>query len=81
MTNEEQFEKDMEFVSSQFLCDDLPDNWNVEGEIDNEVFYQWLEDSAWYPYADWSGEKLYGAMVDLAVDMRAYINLEKEREK
>ena len=75
-----QFEKDVEFVSGQFLCDDLPKNWNVEGEIDNEVFYQWLEDNAWSPYEHWSGEKIYSAIVDLAVDMRAYINIEKKQE-
>ena len=80
MSNDSQFIKYVEFVSGQFLCADLPKNWNVEGEIDNEVFYQWLEDNAWYPYEDWSGEKLYGAIVDLAVDMRAYINLEKRDE-
>ena len=80
MTHDKQFEKDVEFVSGQFLCADLPKDWNKEGEIDNEVFYQWLEDNAWYPYEDWNGEKLFGAIVDLAVDMRAYIELEKQRD-
>jgi len=80
MTNDRQFEKDVEFISGQFLCADLPKDWNKEGEIDNEVFYQWLEDNAWYPYEDWSGEKIYSAIVDLAVDMRAYIEIEKKDE-
>ena len=29
---------------------------------------------------DWSGEKIYSAIVDLAVDMRAYIETEKKDE-
>ena len=39
MTNDKQFEQDFEFVSGQFICDDLPKDWNKEGEIDNEVLY------------------------------------------
>ena len=81
MTNDKQFEQDFEFVSGQFICDDLPKDWNKEGEIDNEVFYTWLEQNAWYPYEDWSGEKIYGAIYDLAIDMRAYINAEKRDEE
>ncbi len=74
------YEKDVEFVSGQFLCADLPKDWNKEGEIDNEVFYTWLEQNAWFPYEDWSGEKIFGAIIDLAVDMRAYIETEKKED-
>tara|TARA_Y100000592_G_C5385984_1_gene275813 strand:+ start:627 stop:899 length:273 start_codon:yes stop_codon:yes gene_type:complete len=81
MSNDSQFEKDVEFVSGQFLCADLPKDWNKEGELDNEVFYTWLEQNAWSPYEHWTGEKIYSAIVDLAVDMRAYINLEKREEE
>jgi len=39
--------------------------------------YDFLKENAWYPYEDWDGEKIFGAIEDLAVDMRAYIELER----
>jgi len=48
-----------------------------------EKLYDFLKENAWYPYEDWDGEKIFGAIEDLAVDMRAYIELERrisERE-
>ena len=49
MSNDNQFLKDVEFISGQFLCADLPKDWYVEDKIDQEVFYKWIEDNAWYP--------------------------------
>ena len=72
-----QFMTDVEFVSSQFLCSDLPKDWY---EMEEEKLYDFLKENAWYPYEDWDGEKIYSAIVDLAVDMRAYIEIEKTEE-
>ena len=69
--------RDFEFISSQFLCDDLPKDWY---EMKAEKLYKFLKDVAWYPYEDWDGEKIFGAIQDLACDMRAYIELEKREE-
>ena len=69
--------RDFEFISSQFLCDDLPKDWY---EMKAEKLYKFLKDVAWYPYEDWDGEKIFGAIQDLAIDMRAYIELEKREE-
>ena len=79
MSTDNQFLKDVEFISGQFLCADLPKDWYVEDKIDQEVFYKWIEDNAWYPYDDWTGEKIYDAIVDFAVDMSAYIEVEKKQ--
>ena len=72
--NEKQYEKDVEFVSSQFLCSELPKDWY---EMEAEKLYDFIEENAWYPYEDWDGEKIFSAIEDLAIDMRAYFELEK----
>jgi len=69
-----QAKTDFEFISSQFLCEDLPNDWF---EMKEEKLYDFLKENAWYPYEDWDGEKIFGAIEDLAVDMRAYIELER----
>ncbi len=77
MSYDSQFEKDVQFVSGQFLCDDLPKDWY---EMKAEKLYKHLKEVAWYPYEDWDGEKIFGAIQDLAIDMRAYINIEKKED-
>jgi len=80
MSKIKQAERDFEFISSQFLSADLPNDWF---EMKAEKLYDFLKENAWYPYEDWDGEKIFGAIEDLAVDMRAYIELERrisERE-
>ena len=72
--NEKQYEKDVEFVSSQFLCSELPKDWY---EMKAEKLYDFIEENVWYPYEDWDGEKIFSAIEDLAIDMRAYFELEK----
>ena len=69
-----QFMTDVEFVSSQFLCSDLPKDWY---EMKAEKLYDFLKENAWYPYEDWDGEKIFSAIEHLAIDMRAYFELEK----
>lgn len=68
--------KDFEFASSQYLSNELPDSWN---SIVDEELYQWIESNAWYPYEEWSGERIYEAIVDLAIDLRAYIERDKNK--
>ena len=74
MSKIKQAERDFEFISSQFLSADLPNDWF---EMEAEKLYDFLKENAWYPYEDWDGEKIFGAIEDLAVDMRAYIELER----
>ena len=64
-----QYEKDILWASSQFLYDDLPDNWKDWSE---EKLFKFVEQNAWEPFADWDGAKLWAHIQDLAVSMRKY---------
>ena len=69
-----QAKTDFEFISSQFLSADLPNNWF---EMEEEKLYDFLKENAWYPYEDWDGEKIFSSIEHLAIDMRAYVELER----
>ena len=74
MSKIKQAETDFEFISSQFLSADLPNDWF---EMKAEKLYDFLKENAWYPYEDWDGEKIFSAIEHLAIDMRAYVEIEK----
>jgi len=65
----DQKEKDILWAASQFLYDDLPDNYRDWSEKELHYF---LEKNAWEPFAEWDGAKLWAHIEDLAVSMRKY---------
>jgi hypothetical protein len=65
----DQKEKDILWAASQFLYDDLPDNYRDWSEKELNYF---LEKNAWEPFEDWDGAKLWAHIQDLAVSMRKY---------
>ena len=66
----DQKEKDILWAASQFLYDDLPDNYRDWSEKELNYF---LEKNAWEPFEDWDGAKLWAHIEDLAVSMRKYV--------
>jgi hypothetical protein len=66
----DQKEKDILWAASQFLYDDLPDNYRDWSEKELNYF---LEKNAWEPFEDWDGAKLWAHIQDLAVSMRKYV--------
>ena len=64
-----QKEMDINWAASQFLYDDLPDNYRDWSEKELNYF---LEKNAWEPFEDWDGAKLWAHIQDLAVSMRKY---------
>jgi hypothetical protein len=64
-----QYEKDILWASSQFLYDDLPNNWK---DWSQKELYSFVEQHAWEPFQYWSGSKLWTHIIDLAESMRKY---------
>ena len=64
-----QYEKDIFWASSQFLYDDLPNNWK---DWSQKELYSFVEQHAWEPFQYWSGSKLWTHIIDLAESMRKY---------
>ena len=64
-----QYKKDIIWAASQFLYDDLPEDYE---KWSDEKLFKFLEDNAWEPFAEWDGAKLWAHIQDLAVSMRKY---------
>jgi hypothetical protein len=66
----DQKEKDILWAASQFLYDDLPDNYR---DWSPDKFFNFLEKNAWEPFENWDGAALWAHIEDLAVSMRKYV--------
>jgi hypothetical protein len=67
--------KDFEWASSFYLYDDLDKSWV---DLNEKKLFEKLEELAWQPFKNWSGEDLYKEIENLATSVRSYINKEKK---
>ena len=64
-----QYEKDIIWAASQFLYEDLPEDYE---KWSDEKFFKFLEDNAWQPFDNYSGQWLWCHIQDLAEQVRKY---------
>jgi len=64
-----QKDKDIRWAASQFLYEDLPEDYQ---DWPDDQLFDFLEFNAWEPFAEWDGAKLWAHIEDLAVSMRKY---------
>ena len=64
-----QYQKDIIWAASQFLYEDLPEDYE---KWPDKKFFKFLEDNAWQPFDNYSGQWLWAHIQDLAVSMRKY---------
>jgi len=50
-------------MSGQFLTNYLPNNFQ---DWDDEKLYDWVEQNAWQPFEDWSGQELLDQIINCA---------------
>jgi len=64
-----QKDKDIFWAASQFLYEDLPEDYQ---DWPNQKLYKFLKYYAWKPFEHYSGEWLWAHIQDLAISMRKY---------
>jgi hypothetical protein len=69
----EQEKKDLVFASSFYLFKSLPNHF-IDWEEDK--LNKWIEEHAWQPFENWTGEDLWVEIEKLADGVRQYINKE-----
>ncbi len=69
----EQEKKDLVFASSFYLFESLPNHF-IDWE-ENKL-NKWIEEHAWQPFENWTGEDLWVEIEKLADGVRQYINKE-----
>ena len=65
----DQKDKDIRWAASQFLYEDLPEDYQNWPDI---KLFKFLKHYAWKPFEHYSGQWLWCHIQDLAVSMRKY---------
>lgn len=61
-----------QMVSGYYLCDDLPEKWY---DMEDEPFYEWLEENAWEPFEYCEGRELWEIIDSNVYGMKQFINI------